>query len=169
MGNSHGIGPGIGPGICRGIFRGTFRHIRWGFRRSLPGLALAGALCAALAVVGGGAFAGPAPDRADSDVCARAATETETTLGLPAQILSAIALAETGRWDAARKASFAWPWTVNAAGTARYLPGKAEAIAEVAALRARGVSSIDVGCMQINRYRAFLRHSETRRNPSSSS
>ena len=112
--------------------------------------ALSAALVLAMAMAGSSAFAGAAPNGADSDVCARAATEAEAALGLPAQLLGAIALAETGRWDAARKASFAWPWTVTAGGKARYLPGKAEAIAEVAALRARGVSNIDVGCMQIN-------------------
>ena len=121
-----------------------------GIRRVLRGPALAAALCATLAMAGSNAFAGAAPDGADSDVCARAATEAEAALGLPAQLLGAIALAETGRWDAARKASFAWPWTVAAGGEARYLAGKAEAIAEVEALLARGVSNIDVGCMQIN-------------------
>ncbi len=125
-----------------------------GIRRALRGPALAAALCVGLvlAMAGSSAFAGAAPGGADSGACARAATEAEAALGLPAQILSAIALAETGRWDAARKASFAWPWTVTAVGKARYLPGKAEAIAEVEALRARGVSNIDVGCMQINLY-----------------
>jgi hypothetical protein len=98
------------------------------------------------------AFAGAAPDGADNGTCARATTEAEATLGIPAQLLGAIALAETGRWDAVHKVSFAWPWTVTAGGKARYLPGKAAAIAEVEALRARGVSNIDVGCMQINLY-----------------
>ena len=45
-----------------------------------------------------------------------------------------------------------------AEGKGRYLPNKAAAIAEVEALRAKGVRNIDVGCMQINLYfhpRAF--------------
>ncbi|MDZ7712446.1 MAG: hypothetical protein U5L06_04740 [Rhodovibrio sp.] len=37
-----------------------------------------------------------------------------------------------------------------AEGRGRYLPSKAAAIAEVRDLQARGVSNIDVGCMQVN-------------------
>ena len=43
-----------------------------------------------------------------------------------------------------------WPWTINAEGTGRFFESKAEAIAAVEALQARGVRSIDVGCMQVN-------------------
>ena len=57
---------------------------------------------------------------------------------------------ESGRWDAEAQASFAWPWTVTAEGRGRYLPSKAEALAEVRQLRARGLTNIDVGCMQVN-------------------
>ena len=39
-----------------------------------------------------------------------------------------------------------------AEGKGRYLPNKAAAIAEVKALKAKGVRNIDVGCMQINLY-----------------
>ena len=44
----------------------------------------------------------------------------------------------------------AWPWTINAEGQGRYFDTKAEAIAAVEALRARGVTVIDVGCLQVN-------------------
>jgi hypothetical protein len=74
----------------------------------------------------------------------------EATQGLPTLILGAISLAETGRWGPARKASYAWPWTVTSGDDARYLATKAEAVAVVEAMRARGVTNIDVGCMQIN-------------------
>ena len=67
-------------------------------------------------------------------------------------LLGAISLAETGRWDSDREASFAWPWTVMAEGRGRYFETKAEAIAEVESLVAKGISNIDVGCMQINMY-----------------
>jgi Transglycosylase SLT domain len=43
-----------------------------------------------------------------------------------------------------------WPWTINAEGQGSYYDTKAQAIAAVRALQARGVQSIDVGCMQIN-------------------
>ena len=78
----------------------------------------------------------------------------ERALRLPPRLLDAISLVETGRWDAERRASFAWPWTVYAEGKGRYRPtqaaAKAAAIAAVRRLQARGVRNIDVGCMQIN-------------------
>ncbi len=43
-----------------------------------------------------------------------------------------------------------WPWTINAEGVGAFFASKAEAIAAVRALQARGVRSIDVGCMQVN-------------------
>lgn len=69
---------------------------------------------------------------------------------MPPNLLSAISLVESGRWDKARGARVAWPWTVMAEGRGRYLPSKQEAIAEVRRLQAKGVRNIDVGCMQVN-------------------
>ena len=83
-------------------------------------------------------------------LCAAYIAEAEQALGLPAHLLQAISKVESGRWDAARSALSAWPWTVMAEGKGRYLPSKAAAIAEVKALKAKGVRNIDVGCMQIN-------------------
>ena len=65
-------------------------------------------------------------------------------------LLNAISLAETGRWDSAGKASFAWPWTVTSGRAGKFFPSKAAAIAHVVALKGEGVRNIDVGCMQIN-------------------
>ncbi len=87
-----------------------------------------------------------------SELCAAETTAVERELGIPHGLLGAISLAETGRWDSDREASFAWPWTVMAEGRGRYFETKAEAIAEVESLVARGISNIDVGCMQINMY-----------------
>lgn len=42
------------------------------------------------------------------------------------------------------------PWTVYAEGRGRYLPSKAAALDEIERLRNKGVTNIDVGCMQIN-------------------
>ena len=39
-----------------------------------------------------------------------------------------------------------------AEGRGRYLPSKEAAIAEVQALKAKGITNIDVGCMQVNLY-----------------
>ena len=63
--------------------------------------------------------------------------------------MQSIGIMESGRRDGAGVLS-AYPWTINAEGVGSYYATKAEAIAAVNALRARGVRSIDVGCMQVN-------------------
>lgn len=47
-------------------------------------------------------------------------------------------------------APVSWPWTINAEGQGRFVPTKEAAIAAVRALQARGVTVIDVGCLQVN-------------------
>ena len=92
-----------------------------------------------------------ADSRADSwAACARHIEAAEDILNLPPKILAAISLAESGRYSKEHSATLAWPWTVMAEGRGRYLPTREAAIAEVEALKARGVRNIDVGCMQIN-------------------
>src|SRR5690606_15334160 len=83
-------------------------------------------------------------------LCAPAIARAEREAGLPAGILQAIALAESGRWDKARGEGYAWPWTVTSGAAGRYYASKAEALAEVRRLRAAGRTNIDVGCMQVN-------------------
>jgi hypothetical protein len=85
-------------------------------------------------------------------LCDDAVGAAERRLGIPDKLLTAISHAESGRWDGDRQATIAWPWTVTAEGSGHYLPSRAAAIAKVEELRARGVRSIDVGCMQINLY-----------------
>ncbi len=99
------------------------------------------------------AKAGPLPAGsilAPEHTCLAVAAAVERREGLPANLLGAISLRETGRWNDTEKASFAWPWTVMAEGRGRYLPSRDAAIREVQALKARGIRNIDVGCMQIN-------------------
>jgi hypothetical protein len=83
-------------------------------------------------------------------ICADPIRRQERSAGIPNQLLAAIALAESGRWDKTDSASFAWPWTVTAEGKGQFFATKTEAIDQVKKLRARGVRNIDVGCMQIN-------------------
>jgi hypothetical protein len=68
---------------------------------------------------------------------------------MPAGLLGAIAKVETGR-RAPDGSVQPWPWSYNAAGDGRYAASHAEALQEVRAIQARGVRSIDIGCMQIN-------------------
>jgi hypothetical protein len=57
---------------------------------------------------------------------------------------------ESGRRDPLTGALHPWPWTVDAEGQGTFYDSKEQAIGAVQALQARGVRSIDVGCMQIN-------------------
>lgn len=92
----------------------------------------------------------PASAYEPADVCGAETRRQEGQHGIPPGLLTAISHVESGRYDKARRALIAWPWTVMAEGKGRYLPSKAAAIAEVMALKGRGVRNIDVGCMQIN-------------------
>jgi hypothetical protein len=83
-------------------------------------------------------------------MCAKATNRVERQEGIPRQLLRAISKAESGRLHRGKEVVMAWPWTVMAEGRGRYLETKADAIAEVRALQARGVKNIDVGCMQVN-------------------
>jgi hypothetical protein len=57
---------------------------------------------------------------------------------------------ESGRRDPISGVVAPWPWTINAEGQGSFYDTKAQAIAAVQALQARGVQSVDVGCMQVN-------------------
>jgi len=81
--------------------------------------------------------------------CRAAIGMAERMSGVPERLMQSIGIMESGRRDEAGIRS-AYPWTINAEGVGSYYATKAEAIAAVNALRARGVRSIDVGCMQVN-------------------
>jgi hypothetical protein len=86
----------------------------------------------------------------NQDICLDAVRAVERREGIPANLLAAIALTESGRYDADSGENFAWPWTVTSQGKGRYFATEAEARAEVEILLSQGVRNIDVGCMQIN-------------------
>lgn len=86
----------------------------------------------------------------DAAICARAIGVVEPASNVPLKLLDAVSVVESGRWDAARQARFAWPWTVYADGEGRFFATKRAAIDAVRRLQRRGVESIDVGCMQVN-------------------
>ncbi len=103
-----------------------------------------------LAAFGPVRAAEPPPAWRDAALCSQAIAATEQAQALPLRLLKAVALAESGRWDKARRESFAWPWTVTSGGTGQYFPDKEAAIAAVKRLHAKGVTNIDVGCLQVN-------------------
>ncbi len=108
----------------------------------------------AFALVGASAArAAPVASQALGDpwkICAAQAARHEAKHGLPRHLLAAVAKAESGRWDETNRANVAWPWTVTAGGEGQFFASAAEAVAEVKRLKARGVTNIDVGCMQVN-------------------
>jgi hypothetical protein len=83
-------------------------------------------------------------------LCQLAASKAERRYRIPSQLLSAISLAETGRYNAANKATHSWPWTVRSGASSHHLPNREAAVALVKRLQAKGVRNIDIGCMQIN-------------------
>ncbi|MGB8274995.1 MAG: transglycosylase SLT domain-containing protein [Alphaproteobacteria bacterium] len=104
----------------------------------------------AIAAASGGAVAAEDPGLAKAGACARPIVRTEQAEGIPRHLLTAISLAESGRYDDASRETIAWPWTINAEGRGMFFETKEAAVAAVQKLRARGVASIDVGCMQVN-------------------
>lgn len=82
-------------------------------------------------------------------LCQSAIAAAERGTGVPPGLMAAIGVVESGRRDETGRAA-AYPWTINAEGVGSFYTTKAEAIAAVVALRAQGVRSIDVGCMQVN-------------------
>lgn len=83
-------------------------------------------------------------------LCTQQLPRNERKYGIPLHLLSAIASTESGRWHDGLNMALPWPWTINAEGKGYYFDSKQEAIAFATKLRARGVKSFDVGCMQVN-------------------
>ena len=92
--------------------------------------------------------AGPTPG--GHLLCENGTRSAEQKEQIPARLLTAISLRETGRWAGKQKRSLSWPWTVTVKGRGHYMASKGEAIAFVRRLQANNVRNIDVGCMQIN-------------------
>jgi hypothetical protein len=82
--------------------------------------------------------------------CRAAIALAERAAGIPAQLLAAIGRVESGRRDPASGSFAPWPWSVNAEGQGFFYDTKAEAVAAVRRMRADGMRSIDVGCLQVN-------------------
>ncbi len=92
----------------------------------------------------------PALGLPPSRLCRPAVLAAEQSFAIPDHLLVAIARIESGRRDPVTGTFDPWPWTINADGQGSFYETKAEAVAAVEAMRARGVRSIDVGCMQIS-------------------
>jgi hypothetical protein len=82
--------------------------------------------------------------------CEAAIAAAQKAPRLPDKLMPAISRVESGRLDPLTKQVRAWPWTINMEGAGFFFDSKAQAIDAVRTLQARGVRSIDVGCMQVN-------------------
>lgn len=85
-----------------------------------------------------------------TSLCQAAIAAAEWGGRLPNGMLAAIAKVESGRPDPGTGRLIPWPWTINAEGVGQFFATEAQAVAAVQALQARGVRSIDVGCLQVN-------------------
>ncbi len=81
--------------------------------------------------------------------CSVYITQYEKKHGIPEGLLQAISKIESGRKDSTGQV-VSWPWTINSEGQGHHFPTKEAAITAVRELQAKGVNSIDVGCMQVN-------------------
>ena len=112
--------------------------------RTALGLALALAL---------GLLAGPAPAAAQDDdlsaaLCEQAIVNGARRGGVPAEVLHAVALTETGRNSNGRMRPY--PWAINREGKGHWFKTREEALAFAQGSLAEGRPSFDVGCVQIN-------------------
>jgi len=83
-------------------------------------------------------------------LCTSYLPRQERQHGIPVHLLAAIASTESGRYHRELGISLPWPWTINVEGKGYYFDSKQEAVAAVKSFQARGIKSIDVGCMQVN-------------------
>lgn len=118
-------------------------------KRRLASLLLAFAPLLASLLTPPGALAYGVFQMPPGDLCRGAIAGAERQWRIPERLMAAIGVVESGRRDASGVKA-PWPWTINAEGVGHWFESKPEAIAAVQALQARGVRSIDVGCMQVN-------------------
>ncbi len=83
-----------------------------------------------------------------ADLCGKAAAQAEKNHAIPAGLLQAISLVETGHSREGDHA--AWPWTVNVNGRGHYFKTRREAGRFVKNRARLGETSMDIGCFQIN-------------------
>ena len=85
----------------------------------------------------------------DKLLCEYLAKDAEKKYGLPENILLSISRVESG-YQKVDGIIRAWPWTLNAGGDSAYFQTKAAALRSLKSRINKGVTNIDVGCMQLN-------------------
>jgi hypothetical protein len=84
------------------------------------------------------------------EACRVAILGAAARYAIPASLMLAMSLVESGRTDPRTGARLAWPWTADIEGQDYRFASAAEAAAWLRAQQARHVRSIDTGCMQVN-------------------
>ena len=85
----------------------------------------------------------------DKLLCEYLAKDAEKKYGLPENILLSISRVESG-YQKVDGITRAWPWTLNAGGDSAYFQTKKAALDSLKDRIKKGVTNIDVGCMQLN-------------------
>jgi hypothetical protein len=85
-----------------------------------------------------------------AQACTRHLPKAERYHNIPTHWLAAIASTESGRYHKRLGMMLPWPWTINVNGKGYYFDTKGEAINKIEEYRAKGITNIDVGCMQVN-------------------
>jgi len=88
------------------------------------------------------------PASTPPDLCEAAARSAAAEIGVPADVLLAITLTETGRRMNGRLRP--WPWAVNRDGQGYWFDTRAQALAFARQSLEDGQRSFDLGCFQIN-------------------
>jgi hypothetical protein len=91
-----------------------------------------------------------ASTRHDGSLCEWAADLASRETGVPARVLLALSLTETGRAPARGLPAEPWPWAINAGGKSHWFETRDAAFSHAAALLAEGQRNFDLGCFQIN-------------------
>lgn len=93
-----------------------------------------------------------APSRANppGQACRAAIAAAEREHGIPDGLLQAIGVVESGQRSAETGSLMPWPWAVNVAGQGQLAPSREAALLAVTSAQARGIRSVDIGCLQIN-------------------
>ena len=81
--------------------------------------------------------------------CEYLAKDAEKKYGLPENILLSISRVESG-YQKVDGVIRAWPWTLNAGGDSAYFQTKEDALRSLEDRIKKGVTNIDIGCMQLN-------------------
>lgn len=86
----------------------------------------------------------------ESNRCGRYFSEIEAKYHMPKNLLRAISVTESGRWNDTTAQKITWPWTLNVDGRGHHYNSKEEAILAYRHFEQKNATYIDVGCMQVN-------------------